>query len=580
MGAMSLFHPARKSALLDFSGRDGVVEFRNRKDIQDWLMDKPREVSVAIAARAALRVLPLMNGARREENFESAILLPVFHGAAIPAFAGTWPKAGMDAARAARAAAGAGAAGAAYTAYAVGAAYAAYAAHAAAGAAYAAADAVDDAAYAVGAVNAAYAAVSKDAAFLARFSDGDLEQGLLELARTPLWPDHGLSLPEETSKNWHALKTHLLSREVENWQVWTDWYEDRLNGFANRDPNMELEKARIERLTKAAWNHPDNPAHVNGILAGIEEEFRASKISPEQIVSLHQDETVATAVIQNQNINLVPPAKQADFEAATSPIVSQLHQASRRQLHEMMNDVYELANRPDMRGIGGTYDRLTGALGDTPQQFAENIASYWAELCELGSYLEADDDKKFVPPIDLSVRRRLDAFLKTSAPLVRNLPTGLELDEAVKAYKTPAERFGAAAGLVELSSATSLLTEHDVEMLREFIAAANRGDFQGLKLKNYSTRIMRNVAMAMISGVAGLYLGAASSVMATDSVVANKIAETLLEGEGYVLELFADHPFEIRKATKELIDDLRNNKRDHGSYYPEYRIYRRPEDES
>lgn len=85
--------------------------------------------------------------------------------------------------------------------------------------------------------------------------------------------------------------------------------------------------------------------------------------------------------------------------------------------------------------------------------------------------------------------------------------------------------------------------------------------------------------MAMISGVAGLYLGATSSVMATDSAVANKIAETLLEGEAYVLELFADHPFEIRKATQELIDDLRNNKRDHGSYFPEYQIYRRPEDD-
>ena len=215
-----------------------MVEFLKREDTENWLKDKPREVSVAIAARAALRVLPLLNSARNVENFETAILLPVFHGTAIPAFAGTWPKAGMGAARAA---------------------YAAYAADAAA--------------------RAADAAVSKDAGLLTRFLDGDLEQGLLELARTPLWPDHGLSLPEEISKKWSALKTHLLSLEGENWQVWTDWYEDRLYGFAIRDPNKELEKARIERLSKDDWEHKNNPSHVNGILAGIEAEFRRPEIT-------------------------------------------------------------------------------------------------------------------------------------------------------------------------------------------------------------------------------------------------------------------------------------------------------------
>ena len=263
-----------------------MVEFLKREDIENWLNDKPREVSVAIAARAALRVLPLMNRARKAENFESAILLPVFHGTAIPAFAGTWPNAGMAiaATRAARAADAVYAADAAYAARAVDAAYAAYAARAvdaayaadaaraAYAAAYAARAAADDA-------RAAYAAVSKDAAFLVRFLDGDLEQGLLELTRTPLWPDHDLSLPEEISKNWRALKTHLLSREDENWQVWTDWYEDRLNGFASRDPKMELEKARIERLTDEDWKHKGNPSHLNGILAEIEAEFRRPEIT-------------------------------------------------------------------------------------------------------------------------------------------------------------------------------------------------------------------------------------------------------------------------------------------------------------
>ena len=60
---------------------------RNREAFQQWLGTKPREWSVAIAARAALRVLPLVRTAKFGSEEASAILLPVFRATAIARFA-------------------------------------------------------------------------------------------------------------------------------------------------------------------------------------------------------------------------------------------------------------------------------------------------------------------------------------------------------------------------------------------------------------------------------------------------------------------------------------------------------------
>ena len=44
-----------------------MVEFEDSKALEHWLRGQPRDAAIAIAARAALRVLPLLAGALDEE---------------------------------------------------------------------------------------------------------------------------------------------------------------------------------------------------------------------------------------------------------------------------------------------------------------------------------------------------------------------------------------------------------------------------------------------------------------------------------------------------------------------------------
>jgi hypothetical protein len=246
---------------------------------------------VALAARAALRVLPIVLTAERE-GYMRDVVLPVFRAAAVAWAAAKYPAhetelAAAAAACAAHAAAAAPAAAdayaaacaadAAYAAFAADAAYAAdAAAYAAAVAAHAdAADAADaayaaaaaalaargDAAHAVDAAafgfghlfSAASAARAVSAAAAARAAGSffwsalsadatRLDEGatVSDIAGAPLWPN---SQPVRLRSLWKVLEAGLAT-EKQDWQVWTNWYGERLGGRV-REEKRELAYVRI-----------------------------------------------------------------------------------------------------------------------------------------------------------------------------------------------------------------------------------------------------------------------------------------------------------------------------------------------
>ncbi|MBY8977185.1 hypothetical protein KHP62_15310 [Rhodobacteraceae bacterium NNCM2] len=261
-----------------------MPEFNSRDDIEAWLKTRPKEQVVLFAARAALRVLPFLATDERKES-TAALVLPCCRAVAAPWFAGTWPIRSAEVKVATIYTADApdptplSATGSAAQATA----YAVYAAIS--GALYATADAADAADTAVDAATAGaadradgtaygriatvvYAAYSTDATAL------ESGVGVREMSEHPLWP--GNEVPSEIAELWEEMKTRLLAAD-EGWEVWTDWYEARLNGAP---ANMELEKARV-LIPDEDWKQ--GPAHVNAIIKRlIEEHVRPDLKSGEQ----------------------------------------------------------------------------------------------------------------------------------------------------------------------------------------------------------------------------------------------------------------------------------------------------------
>jgi hypothetical protein len=250
-----------------------MVDFLDRDEVKLWLdaiepAQRRREVAVALAARAALRVTPLLGreltvGGPSRGNLLSALVLPSLRAAALRWVAAKYPTHGNELRAAGRAAVADIAPDTAPSAAANASFAASFAADAAAAAHAAASETDGDAALAADfavaaadAVDADAAAAAAAAAFASDAALVDSGRSGAELAGLPLWPN---GAPEWASEAWRTLKSALLAAD-QGWEVWTAWYEARLAGDAARPPNEALEVARAT-IPDEIWKQ--GPAAVN-----------------------------------------------------------------------------------------------------------------------------------------------------------------------------------------------------------------------------------------------------------------------------------------------------------------------------
>jgi hypothetical protein len=271
------------------------------QDVRPWLDGKAsREEAAVFAARTALRSAPVLLSLAGSKQGQD-ILLSAFRALAVSWIAARYPvhRRDLHVAAAQVAAHATNDAQIAAAARAAGAPNAddihVYSANAASGidaaarAAHAAAFATNDAdtahttdaaranAYAAhnAALYAGTAPARANASAAARTDADALDRGInsSDLASQPLWPTRSLTWFENA---WDRLKQHLLSSN-QNWEVWTEWYEDRLHG---RPANEALELAR-STIPNEIWQQ--GPAVVNAhIKALIGDHAQDHSIHPSQ----------------------------------------------------------------------------------------------------------------------------------------------------------------------------------------------------------------------------------------------------------------------------------------------------------
>jgi hypothetical protein len=214
----------------------GEPSISDRASLETWLRLQSREVAIAIAGRAALRVAPLavrlLRDRQTAEDFQQLATWTsaIYRSNALARVTAKYPAGAKNLRRAARAAPSAPPPGAHLAAYAA-------LASAASAASAAAADSPACAAFAANSVVEALAAVSNaDASDPASPLAFMWEQIRSDVRRTqeldvvacldlPVWFG---GAPHWAFLAWSSLQAALP--EEEDWDVWIDWYDERLRG--------------------------------------------------------------------------------------------------------------------------------------------------------------------------------------------------------------------------------------------------------------------------------------------------------------------------------------------------------------
>jgi len=224
-----------------------VVDINSREQLAAWLRMQPREASRMLGVRWTLRALPMVVLYRGD--LLSDLVLPSFRVVAVSWAEVKYPVHGMeldaDAARAAAARAALVADAILSPDVAIINTAMAFAARAFAAAA---ANDPDARAFAAAAGARTFAAVATTAAGAAFWSAVSADATRCEggvaasvIAGSPLWPT---GQPIKLRSMWQELEAKL-DTEKQDWQVWTTWYDDRLEGSV-REEERELAYVRID----------------------------------------------------------------------------------------------------------------------------------------------------------------------------------------------------------------------------------------------------------------------------------------------------------------------------------------------
>ncbi|MEP6355863.1 MAG: hypothetical protein ABJ081_04200 [Hyphomicrobiales bacterium] len=595
------------------------LKISSKEDFEKWLEGKPREVSITLASRTALRVFPLVGDTAHLKDFDKIIVSPTLWANTLSWVAAKHPThdkdwdfvfATTDAASAAndasavartiKIAASALAANAAASAYAThrAAAYVAtYAAYATRAADHATA-AIAAATHTTHAAAIFWEVLTEDCRWLE--SKGD--DATATLAAQPLWPDgvpawiEADGMPAWIEIEWGDLVRELLEAD-ESWQVSINWYEARLHGrptIMAPDDIVEKLDLNIAQMDKKLWQGEPSALNaemqrlIDEALAEAREREGEEDVGDTEIPALEALTTIGQGRLGNNWVQdddlyrIVYDENEDDVAATRSKVTQQLHAPLRQKARDFARRCEGIE---DIVGWDNFEDAISKfvALVDKPlKEIPQEIALLYDATITLASFLQYNADLKAVPvgnksPLDPDIVRMFSDLIRTAAPWVRNFPTARELDDNTGAFLDDPKLFAPQAAVVFKSAGEhDLISAEDRDLMISLLQALEREGYQAVKAGTRSTQSAKNFVITVITTFA---LSAVSGNYGAKSPMIGKAGDWLVEREVQVTEFMANESPDIQEALQALFADLKDNKNKQNDDVGPRGILRRREDD-
>lgn len=236
------------------------------------------------------------------------------------------------------------------------------------------------------------------------------------LASNPLWQE----VPPRIDLSWKELRAALWTASDADWEVWIDWYEDRLAGRPSFGEAFDI---AVATLANSLWEQ--GPKAVNARIKELIAEHTPPQPIPAQGAGPH------FALNRDLKIALAPPA---DFDAEGNNL-----RRIREQLPLLRRAADDLAGNLN----SNTHPELSRNLADYRAAIAgepETIA--WGIVFGLGVRLEnaaaaagRDMADRLHEPLEDAAQEALDTVLTLHGPLILATREGRELSEEADRFR-------------------------------------------------------------------------------------------------------------------------------------------------
>ena len=401
-------------------------------------------------------------------------------------------------------------------------------------------------------------------------------------------------MPTEIAKRWNELQSFLLN-EGDDWQVWRDWYQARLDGGKTIDVPSDLLETLdvgIATLDEELWQQ--GPAEVNAKIQELmadaferDQELKAAEMA--LLEDILQEETTTQKDLQqlNQYADTIPyglnvsaddnyfsftyKQEENDLDAALKLTQNESIEEAKEKLQRLSGLAARLANQQIWEDLPKVTNELLEWFSREPSEMAQSVMKAWHLSVSLGTFLEQNDeitqqgDRSTYDPLELDIKRSLVDANATISTIIREFPTGEKEDEKHHKWRQNEQEFNTIKDVVTQISQHGLLIEEHAKILALAIKRSDLEDTQGKKNASFATGTAKKVALGAAAlsavvggGIVGGATGDIGAEIAKQTGLSKKATEFIIASPDELREAFKDTPADIRATIEEILKQAKN----------------------